>query len=104
MCYGPFNLCIYGASGPNGNWSATIGLERSFDGGTTWIVCGVGGSGAQAVYTSSGTGADVSVVAGEIEEGVLYRLHATAYVSGTINYRFSTSGVAAMSLSISSVI
>ena len=91
--YGVFNIAIYGASGPNGNWNATVRLERSYDGGTTWIVAGVGGSGAQAVYTSAGTGADVSVGASECEQGVGYRLNCTAYASGTIHYRISTTGV-----------
>lgn len=92
--YGSFNLLIYGNSGPNGAWNATIRLERSFDGGTTWIVCGVGGGGGQAIYT---TGTDISIVVSEPEKGVLYRLNCTAYTSGTLNYRFSTSGLAAMS-------
>lgn len=91
---GSFNVVLYGASGPNGNWTATVRLERSFDGGTTWIVCGVGGSGAQAIYTSTGTGSDVSIVVGEPELGVMYRLNCTAYTSGTINYRMSTTSPA----------
>lgn len=93
--YGSFNVVIYGSGGPNGAWNGTVRLERSFDGGTTWIVCGVGGNGAQASYTTT-TGADVSIVVSEPEEGVCYRLNCTAYTSGTINYRFSTSGLAAM--------
>lgn len=100
MCVGAFNVVIYGPSGPNGNWNGTVELERSFDGGTTWIVCGVGGSGQQAKYTSAGTGSDVSIVVGEPEQGVVYRLNCTAWTSGPINYRFSTTGGAAMSLAV----
>ena len=100
--WGPFNLVLYGNSGPNGNWNGTVRLERSFDGGTTWIVCGVGGSGAQAVWSSSGTGSDVSVVVGEPEKGVAYRLNCTAFSSGPINYRLSTTGAAALSLAVAS--
>ena len=64
--------------------------ERSFDGGTTWIVAGIGGSGLQAVYSTPNT--DVSVRAFEPEVGVIYRLDCTAYTSGTIKYRMSTTG------------
>lgn len=97
QCWGGFNLCIYGSGGPNGSWSGSVQLERSFDGGTTWIVCGIGGAGAQAVWT---TGTDVSIVVGEPEKGVLYRLNCTAISEGPINYRFSTTGMAAVSLAI----
>src|SRR5437016_2675780 len=79
LCWGPFNLVLYGSGGPNGNWNATVRLERSFDGGTTWIVCGIGGGGQQATWTSAGTGADVSVIVGEPEKGVIYRLNCTAW-------------------------
>ena len=56
-----------------------------------------GGAGAQAVWT---TGTDVSIVVGEPEKGVLYRLNCTAISEGPINYRFSTTGMAAVSLAI----
>jgi hypothetical protein len=75
----------------NGTYTATIQIERSFDGGATWQICGIGGGGQQAIYTNLGT---VSVVAGEPEEGVLYRLNCPAYTSGTILYRISTTGYA----------
>jgi hypothetical protein len=88
--YGVFNLAIYGASGPNGAWAGTVQLERSYDAGTTWIVAGVGGGGAQAVYA---TGADVSVGGNEGEEGVGYRVRCASYTSGVIHYRISTTGV-----------
>lgn len=87
MAQGRFNALLYGPSGPNGSWSATVQLERSFDGGTTWLVAGVGGSGAQAVYNTANQ--DVSVEAIEPEMGVLYRWHCAAYTSGTVNYRIS---------------
>ena len=100
--WGPFNVVIYGSGGPNGSWNATVRLERSFDGGTTWVVCGIGGTGTQAIWNTPNS--DVSVVAGEPERGMLYRLNCTSYTSGTINYRLSTSGGAALSLAIASVI
>lgn len=101
LCWGYFNLLIYGSGGPNGAWSGTVRLERSFDGGTTWIVCGIGGAGVQAVYN---TGTDVSVVVGDPERGVLYRLNCTAFVSGPINYRMSTTGPAAIAMTPASAI
>ena len=100
--WGPFNLLIYGSGGPNGNWNGTVRLERTFDGGTTWQVCGIGGDGTQAVWNTNNQ--DVSVVVGEPEKGVGYRLNCTVYASGTINYRFSGTGGAALSLAIASSI
>lgn len=88
LAWGSFNVVFGGTSGPNGSYTATIRLERSFDGGTTWYVVGVGGTGAQAVYSTPNQ--DVSVVFTEPEKGVLYRLNCTAYTSGTIAYRIST--------------
>ncbi len=98
LVWGPFNLFLYGSSGPNGAWSGTVRLERSFDGGTTWVVCGIGGSGAQATWV--GASADISIVVGEVERGMLYRLNCTAYTSGNINYRMSTTGQAAISFAV----
>jgi hypothetical protein len=97
--YGAFNVVIYGGVAPNTAWAGTVAIERSFDGGTTWIVCGAGVAGAQCVYSS---GADVSIVGGEPERGVLYRMQCVVYTSGTIFYRISASGLAAMSWGIPS--
>ena len=97
--FGPFNLTIFGSA--NAGWAGTVRLERSFDGGVTPIVCGVGGGGQQAIWS---TGTDISVIVGECEKGVLYRVNCTAFASGPINWRFSSTGGAAMSLSIGSVI
>ncbi len=80
-------------------WSATIQLERSFDGGKTWIVCNSGGS--LAKWTG---GSPVSLSFGEPERGVLYRLNCTAYSSGTVNWRISATGQASLSLSVPSAI
>jgi hypothetical protein len=78
-------------------YSATVQLERSFDGGLTWIVCNIGGAGQLAQWTA---GTPVSLTFGEPEKNVLYRLNCTAYSSGTINYRISQTGGAAESLAI----
>jgi hypothetical protein len=67
-------------------WSGTVQLERTFDGGNTWVVCNIGGAGTLAQFTA---GTPVSIVFGEPEKNVLYRLNCTAYTSGTINYRLS---------------
>jgi hypothetical protein len=101
LFWGPFNILLYGNTGPNGAWTGTVRLERTFDGGTTWIVCGIGGDGTQAIWA---TGTDVSVVAGEPEKGVAYRLNCTALAAGPINYRLSGTGQAALTLAVASVI
>lgn len=95
--WGNFNVAFGGSSGPNGSWNATIRIERSFDGGTTWYVAGVGGGGQQAIYNTPNQ--DVSVVVSEPERGVLYRLDCSAYTSGTINYRISTTAGGTLSAS-----
>lgn len=94
LLYGAFNMLIYAGGGPNAAWTASIQLERSFDGGTTWVVCADPmGTTNQAVYANA---KDVSRQFAECERGVMYRLDCTAYTSGTINYRLSTTGQAAM--------
>jgi hypothetical protein len=75
----------------------TLNIERSFDGGTTWIVANIGGSGQLAQYNA---GTPVSLTFGEPEKQVLYRINCIAYTSGTINYRISQTGGAAESLAI----
>lgn len=96
------NSCVTGGTdakatftGAGVTFSGTIQLERSFDGGATWIVCNIGGAGTLAQYT---TGTPVNVAFGEPEAGVLYRLNCTVYSSGTINYRLSTTAGSAQSL------
>ena len=78
-------------------WSGTVQIERSFDGGSTWIVCNQGGGGTLASYNS---GTPVSMVFGEPEKNVLYRPNCIAYTSGRINYRVSQTGGANESLAI----
>lgn len=71
---GKFNVSIWGVSG------ASVALERSFDGGVTWLNCTTPG-GAPNAFT-----ANASVVCEEPEDGVLYRLTCAA---GTANFRIS---------------
>ncbi len=105
MIWGPFNVFIYGDAGPGGAWNGLVRLERSFDGGTTWIICNVGGDGTQATWpAAAGAGFDVSVVVGEPEKGIAYRLNCVTFTSGPINYRMSASSQAALSLAVSSML
>jgi hypothetical protein len=76
-------------TGAGVEWVGSVQLERSFDGGNTWIVANIGGSGTIAQYSA---GTPVSLTFGEPEKQVLYRLNCTAYTSGTINFRFSQTG------------
>lgn len=84
-------------------FNGTIQMERSFDGGQTWIVGNIGGAGFLAQWTGAAVG-PVSLTFGEPEKNVLYRLNCTAFTSvlggGTINYRISQTGGAAESLAI----
>ena len=75
-------------------WSGTVQFERSFDGGNTFIVANIG-TGTLAQFTA---GTPVSTILSEPESGVLYRFNCTAYNSGVINYRLSTTGAAGGSL------
>lgn len=83
--------------GAGTTFSGTVQVERSFDGGHTYVVCNSGGGGALAQFTA---GTPVSLSFGEPERGVLYRVNCISYSSGTINYRISTSGAANMALAI----
>jgi hypothetical protein len=78
-----------------------VQLERSFDGGQTWIVCNIGSSGALATWS---TATPVSLSFGEPEQNVLYRLNVpvilTAVSGIAVKYRVSETGQAARSLSI----
>jgi hypothetical protein len=80
-------------------WNGTLNLERSFDGGSTWIVCNIGTAGTLAQWTGATVG-PISITFGEPEKNVLYRFNAIAYTGGTINYRISQTGGVAESLAI----
>ncbi len=73
-----FNLSLWGS------FSGTVQVERSFDRGTSWLVCARDGAGAPAANS-----APVSLILEEVEAGVLYRLNCTALSSGAISYRLS---------------
>lgn len=84
-------------------FDADFQLERSFDGGATWVVCNVGGSGQLAQFTAN---APVSVAFGDPEECVLYRVNCYAHTpvaNVTIAYRISTTGIGSMSMLVPSL-
>lgn len=85
-------------------WDATVQLERSFDGGKTWLVCNIGAAGALAQFIDLSV---YQVTFGEPERNVLYRLNCieiTGSETISINYRLSTTGEAATSLAVGTVI
>ena len=82
---GNFNVSVWGT------FVATVALERSFDGGTTWIRVTFSDGGILA-YT-----APASAVWSEAEYGVMFRLRCTAYTSGTVHWRLSLGSDAATS-------
>lgn len=86
-------------TGATVTWSGVINIERSFDGGATFLLCNIGGAGQVAQYGSATT-TPIQLSFGEPERQVLYRLNAIAYASGVINYRLSATGQAATSISV----
>lgn len=78
MFIGYFNVSLWGA------FVGTVVLERSFDGGATFLPCSTDTVGDPNSYT-----APISIVVNEPEPGVYYRVRCSAYTSGTINYRLS---------------
>ena len=67
-------------------FTATVRVEKSYDGGVTWLAANEPGTVTAASFT-----AQASMEMFEPELGVYYRLNCTAYTSGTINYRISAS-------------
>lgn len=98
--YGAFNLAIWAGAPPatNGVWGGSIQLEKSFDGGTTWMVVGIGGAGQGAIYVgATQNGVPVCISGSEPEKGVLYRVNLTSLTAGgPVYYRISGNGLAAM--------
>ncbi|WP_017773843.1 hypothetical protein [Paraburkholderia kururiensis] len=74
---GRFNFAVWGT------FVATVILQKSYDGGTTWIAAR-DENGNIISLTAAG-----SLVVSEPEPGVLYEPSCTAYTSGTVNYRMS---------------
>lgn len=64
--------------------SATVQIQKSFNGGSTWYVVSRDSAGTLASYTASFNGTII-----EPESQILYRLECTVYASGTVTYRIS---------------
>lgn len=67
-----------------GTYVATVVIERSFDGGSTFSPLPLDTAGTANAYT-----APVTLVINETEAGVFYRVRCSAYTSGTVTYRIS---------------
>lgn len=88
-----------GAASPIGIATTTFQVERSLDGGSTFVCANVGGSQQLAQFTNA-TG-PLSVSFGDPEANALYRINMLAYTAATnatVNYRLSASGQAGLSL------
>lgn len=73
-----FNIALWGT------FVATIQLEKSYDGGTTWLPIAKNVNGDLMSYTIP-----INMCMWEPEHNILYRWNCTAYTSGTVNYRIS---------------
>lgn len=95
LASGTDSTATFTGPGSAAQYVGTLQIERSFDGGHTWLPYSFPGSlGSQARIN---TGLPFSQVFAEPERGVLWRLNCIAYTSGTIRYRLSTTGAAATS-------
>lgn len=75
---GTFNVQL------NISGTLTAALQRSFDGGTTFITVSQSADGTPATYTGS-----VSLSLFEPEEGVYWRVAVTSFSSGSCIFRLS---------------
>lgn len=62
----------------------TAAIQRSFNGGTTWVTVSQSADGTAAAYSAS-----VSMSLFEPEEGVYWRVNVTSFTSGSCTYRIS---------------
>lgn len=80
---GTFNVSAWAGNG-------VLTLQRSFDLGTTWLgIAIVTTNGLTPLGVVTGSAGGTSIVHVEPETGVQYRLIASAFNSGPINYRIS---------------
>ena len=94
------NATFVGSGTEIGADTTSFVIERSMDGGSTWVGCNIGGSGQLAKFTSLPN--PLSVSFGEPEAGSLYRVNCLVFSAATrvtINYRWSTTGQAGTVLS-----
>jgi hypothetical protein len=89
-----------GAATPVGAATTTFQIERSLDGGSTFVCANIGGSQQLAQFvTAIGP---LSVAFGDPEANALYRVNMLVYsaaTNATVNYRLSATGQAGLSLS-----
>jgi len=83
MAWGEFNVFLTGTA------VATVQLERSYDGGTTWCVIVVGSVQMNKWDYNSTALANISEIVEEPQLGVIYRLNCTSFTSGTLAYQIS---------------
>jgi len=62
----------------------TVAIQRSFDGGTTFVTVAQSADGTAAAYTAS-----TSFSLFEPEEGVYWRVNVTSFTSGSCTFRVS---------------
>lgn len=74
----PFNVFI------TGGFTATVTLQRTYDGGATWLDCSKPDL-SVAAFTAA-----TNFVVDEPEAGVLYRVNVASYSGSPVGYRFST--------------
>lgn len=78
--FGDFNFAVWGTTG------ATTKLQKTFDGGTTYIDA-LMNTGSVAVVVGAG-----AIQLRETERGVAYIANCTTFGSGTLTLRFSATG------------
>jgi hypothetical protein len=83
---GGFNLAMWGT------FSGTVLLEKTYDGGATWVTVSQDVTGTPASYTLAWTAQSINLTLCEVETQVAWRLRCTAFTSGTLNYRLSQGG------------
>lgn len=83
--FGVFTISVWGTpingNGTPGAFTGTVQVERSVDGGTTFLPASTDGTGSIAKYSAS------TVVQGtEYLADAVYRFNCINYTSGAINY------------------
>lgn len=76
---GRFNVSLSGTFG-----GGTVRLQRSFDGGSTWLTVSKDKDGNAAAYTAA-----ADLVGEEPEDGVVYRLDLSGATAPSLSYRIS---------------
>lgn len=83
---GGFNLAM------SGTFTGTVVIEKSYDGGTTWITVSQDVAGTPASYVLAWTAQSINLTLCEVEPAVAWRVRCSARTSGTLTYRLSQGG------------